>query len=107
VSRVLLLRVDLDRDARRDETSHALPFEPRGERQAEEVARRGSLDDQLRRRFGWHCVVRLAAEDERVEHEPERLVVLLTGAETKASDRETRHGTRVAPALATIVMIDS
>jgi hypothetical protein len=45
-------------------------------------------------------VVRLAAEDERVEHEPERLVMLLTGAETKASDRETRHGTRVAPAFA-------
>ncbi len=100
VSRVVLLRVDLDRDARRGETSHARPFEPRGERQAEEVARRGSLDDQLCRRFGWHCVVRLAAEDERVEHEPERLVVLLTGAETKASDRETRHGTRVAPAFA-------
>jgi hypothetical protein len=52
-------------------------------------------------------VVRLAAEDELVEHEPERLVVLLTGTETKASDRETRHGTRVAPAFAPIVMIDS
>ena len=107
VGRVVFLCVDLDREARRSEAPHTRPFEPGRERQAEDVAGRGSLDDQLGRRFGRHCVVRLTPEDERVEHEPERLVVLLTGAETKASDRETRHGTRVAPALATIVMIDS
>ena len=99
VGRLVLLGLDVDREARRSEAPHARPVEPRGETQAVEIAGRRSLDDQLRRRLGRRRVVRLATEDERVEHEPKRFVMLLTGAQAQASDGESGHGTRVPPAV--------
>jgi hypothetical protein len=58
--------------------SAARPLQPGRERQPEEVTRRGPLEDELRRSLRLGHRVRLAAQDERLEREAQRLSMLFT-----------------------------
>lgn len=97
IGRLVLLRRDLDEQARVGQAPHAGALDPGREREPEEVARRGTLNEKRGLRLGRFEAVGLATEDERLHREPERLVVLVAGPEAKASDGEPAHPASVAP----------
>ena len=68
---------------------------PDREVEAEDVAPRRALHDELGGNLGRHREVALAPEDERLQGDRERIAVLLPGAQLERAERETGHGARV------------
>src|SRR5688500_15960676 len=97
VDRLVLLRLDLDVEARGCEAANARPVETRPEAEPEDVAGRRPLDDELGGRDARGRLVQLAPEAQRLERQLERLTVLLTGSEPEPAEGESSHDARVAP----------
>ena len=96
VGRLVLLGVDAHVDAGRREAAYAGPVQPGREGEAEHVAARRALDDELGRDVAGRGHVLLAAEPERLDRHRERLAVLLAGAQAERAKGEARHVARVA-----------
>src|SRR5262249_50542774 len=77
-------------------TAHARAVQATLEAKPEDVATRGSVDDQLGRSLGRHGKVAFAAELERLELDPNLVSMLLTRPEAELAQRVDRHGLSVA-----------